>query len=282
MERFSFESDIDGWLIQCFKWPVAGAKASVVVAHGMAEHAQRYQRFAEALNQAGFDVVAMDHRAHGCTSGPSGLGDFGDGGWDALVADIEQLVQITRATQPARPVVLFGHSMGAAAAQQYAPLYSHNIDWLVLSGTTLRDPGEPRPYYNAAFQPQRKAYDWLSRDELEVDAYINDPLCGFEGQRVKNGMDRTDPRRVDAELLAKIRNNLPVLLVAGDADPVNRNLQGIHYLIQKWQEAGIQHIASQLYAGGRHEMLNETNRVEVTNNIIQWIERVVANDVLDN
>lgn len=270
-ENLEYTSRVDGWPIKAFHWRAAAPRASVVISHGMAEHARRYDRFAAALNDAGFEVFAMDHRAHGTTLGPGGFGDFGDGGWDALVDDIDQLVEIAAEAQP--PVMLFGHSMGAAAAQQFAPAGSSKIAALVLSGSTLRDPGEPIPEYNDVFEPARTRYDWLSRDDAEVDKYIEDPLCGFEGQTVRNGMDRTDPRRVDLERLRKIRADLPVLLVAGDADPINRNLKGIDYLESKWREAGVRQIDRQIYTGGRHEMLNETNRDEVTKNLVDWLKQ---------
>ncbi len=273
-EQFEYLSRIDAWPIRAYRWHRPDATATVVISHGMAEHARRYDRFATALNAAGYEVVAMDHRAHGKTLGPGGFGDFGDGGWDALVDDIDQLVDIATETGAA-PVVLFGHSMGAAAAQQFAPMGSDKIAALVLSGSTLRDPGEPIEPYNKVFEPARTEYDWLSRDEVEVDKYIEDPLCGFEGQTVRNGMDRTDPRRVDLDRLGKIRSDLPVLLVAGNEDPVNRNLAGIEYLESRWREAGVRHIDRQIYAGGRHEMLNEINRDEVTRNVIDWINEQV-------
>ncbi len=166
--------------------------------------------------------------------------------------------------------------MGAAAAQQYAPTSSGKIAGLVLSGSTLRDPGEEIPPFNHPFEPARTEYDWLSRDPAEVDKYIADPLCGFEGQTVINGMDRTDPRRVDLVRLRHIRPDLPVLLLAGDADPVNRNLKGIDYLETRWREAGVRQIDRHIYAGGRHEMLNETNRDLVTANLIEWLDARIA------
>ncbi len=267
---FVFSSRIDGWQIHVWRWHCAEPQAVVVISHGLAEHARRYDRFAAALNDAGFEVVAMDHRAHGKTLGPEGFGDFGDGGWDALVDDIDQLVEMANGFNLG-PVILFAHSMGAAAAQQFAPAGSGKIAALVLSGSTLRDPGEPIDPYNQSFEPARTEYDWLSRDPEEVDKYIEDPLCGFEGQTVRNGMDRTDPRRVDPERLKKIRHDLPVLLLAGDADPVNRNLKGIDYLESRWREAGVEQITRHIYEGGRHEMLNETNRDEVTRNLIEWM-----------
>ncbi len=273
MQEFSYSSTSDSWPIQGYQWPAVNNKGAVIISHGMAEHAGRYDRFARALNEAGYSVWAMDHRAHGRTSGPDGLGDFGVGGWDALVSDIDQLVDIVCAGRAqSSPLFLFGHSMGAAAAQQFAPQGSQKIDALILSGSTLRDPGEEIPAFNHSFEPVRTEYDWLSRDPDEVDCYINDPLCGFEGQTVNNGMDRTDPRRVDIERLRTIRPDLPVLLVAGDADPVNRELKGIDYLESKWREAGVGQIDRQIYPGGRHEMLNETNRLEVTKNIITWLD----------
>jgi alpha-beta hydrolase superfamily lysophospholipase len=237
----------------------------------MAEHARRYARFAQALNAAGYEAVAIDHRAHGVTSGPHGLGDFGVAGWDGLVADLGQLIDLVRAASPGKPVVLFGHSMGAGAAQQFAPQGSDRIDALILSGTTLRRPGEAVPAYNADFEPARTPYDWLSRDPVQVDRYVEDPLCGFEGQTVRNGFDRNDPRRVDLHRLARIRADLPVLVVVGDADPVHNRLEGVRYLERLWRAAGVRRIDSLVYPGGRHEMLNETNRDAVVADIVAWL-----------
>jgi alpha-beta hydrolase superfamily lysophospholipase len=248
-------------------------RATVVIAHGMAEHARRYDRFAAALNAAGFAVVAPDHRAHGATLGPHGFGDFGTAGWDGLVGDLGQLIDDVRRHSR---VALFGHSMGATAAQQYAPDGSRQIDALILSGTTLRRPGQEIPAYNATFEPARTRYDWLSRDPAEVDKYVADPLCGFEGQTVRNGIDRNDPRRTDPSRLSKIRADLPVLIVVGDADPVNANLAGVQYLETCWREAGVQRIDKRIYPGGRHEMLNETNRDGVTADIIAWLDAQFA------
>ncbi len=275
MQQFTYTSRIDQWPIAAYQWPVASARATIVISHGLAEHARRYDELARVLNAAGFEVYAMDHRAHGETSGPLGFGDYGEGGWDALIDDIDQLIDICRTNAPDLPVFLLGHSMGAAAAQQYAPSGSEKLAGLVLSGSTLRNPGEEIPEYNADFEPARTPYDWLSRDNAEVDKYINDPLCGFEGQTIRNGMDRTDPRRVDLTLLKMIRADLPVLLVAGDADPVNQKLKGIDYLESCWRSAGVLKIDRQIYSGGRHEMFNETNKDDVSSRMIGWINRQI-------
>jgi len=277
---FTFASSTDGLTITAFRWETPNPKAVVVISHGAAEHALRYERFARALNAAGYAVWAPDHRAHGRSPGPEGLGDFGAGGWDALVADIDQLVGLAKQAHPVLPVILFGHSMGAAAAQQYAPQWSGHIAALILSGSTARDvpkPGEQPPPFapNAPFEPARTQYDWLSRDEAEVDKYVADPLCGFEMVRLRG--NRADPFRLaDPEVLRQIRGDLPVLFVAGDADPINQKLEGLHLLERRWREAGVQHIDKLYYEGGRHEMLNETNRDQVMSDIIGWLDSVVG------
>ncbi len=277
MQSTTFDSRIDGWPVHVRTWSPAGpARAVVVIAHGMAEHGMRYQRFAAALNAAGLVAVVPDHRAHGLTSGPGGLGDFGAGGFDALVDDLGQCIELATAAFPGLPVVLLGHSMGAGAAQQFVQTGSHAIAALVLSGTTLRRPDEPPPDFNARFEPARTAYDWLSRDPLEVDRYIDDPLCGFETQTLVNGPDRNDPRRIDPQRLAAIRGDLPVLIAVGDADPVHRALAGVDLLESSWRSAGVEHIDRLVYPGARHELLNETNREQVTRDILAWIDDRLA------
>jgi alpha-beta hydrolase superfamily lysophospholipase len=283
-ETFRMASAVDGMPLQGYRWrPAQPPNACVVIAHGAAEHAQRYARFARALNAAGFEVIALDHRGHGQSQGPAGLGDFGGGDWNALVADLGQLIAATRAERPALPLALFAHSMGSFAAQQYCVTHEVPLDALVLSGSTaLADPdsslGRAAWQPNAAFEPARTPYDWLSRDAAEVDKYVADPWCGFEaaGERRKNmrPLDLgvfTDPAR-----LARLRADLPVLLVAGDADPLNRKLAGLHLLERRWRDAGVQRIDTRYYLGGRHEMLNETNRDQVTTDLIAWLKSTLT------
>ena len=125
---------------------------------------------------------------------------------------------------------------------------------------------------NAPFEPARTPYEWLSRDPGEVDKYIADPLCGFNiwAKRPQMG----DPGRLaDPAILSQIRPDLPVLFVAGDMDPINRKLEGLALLERHWRTAGVKQIDQLYYEGGRHEMLNETNRDEVTADIIGWLEK---------
>lgn len=276
---FRFESAVDGFSLQAYCWERTDAKGIVVLAHGAAEHSLRYGRFARALNVAGYEVWSLDHRGHGQSPGPEGLGDFGEGGWDALVADIGKFVGIAKASRPGLPVVLFGHSMGSAAGQQLAPEASGEIAGLVLSGSSARmgrRQGEAATAFtpNAAFEPARTPYDWLSRDEAEVDRYIADPLCGFESQGSRRRSWASAERLTDPARLGRIRPDLPCLFVAGDKDPINRDLEGLRELEQLWHEAGVRRIDALYYAGGRHEMLNETNRDEVTRDIIAWLDGI--------
>jgi alpha-beta hydrolase superfamily lysophospholipase len=171
--------------------------------------------------------------------------------------------------------------MGAAACQQYVLDGSHTIAALILSGSTARElprtaERAERPPPNRAFEPGRTPYDWLSRDPAEVDKYIADPLCGFGSWRVRPRGMMGDPSRLsDPELLRQIRPDLPCLFVAGDQDPINQQLQGLRLLEQRWRDAGVQRIDTLYYPGGRHEMLNEINRDEVTSDIVSWLHGVL-------
>jgi len=287
VRTFTIWSDVDGFALAGFRWLTSEEpRAVVAISHGTAEHSLRYARFAEALNAANIEVWSIDQRGHGQSPGPEGLGDFGDAGWDGLVADIGLLISTTREARPEVPVGLFAHSMGSFAAQQYILDGSANVDFLVLSGSAACEPlpeGTPPPAFapNAGFEPARTPYDWLSRDEAEVDLYIADPLCGFE-TRTATQTSTFDPKRLtEPAALKEIRSELPILLVAGDQDPINRGMQGLVLLERLYADSGIARLDTQYYIDGRHEMLNETNRDEVTTNIVGWIDTILgvtAND----
>jgi alpha-beta hydrolase superfamily lysophospholipase len=281
----------DGLAIHTYRWsPPAGVDivGCVQIAHGMGEHAGRYARLAEALTAAGWVVYANDHRAHGLTAtgrhiGEGGLGDMGAGGWNGLVDDLARLNQLIADEQPGRPRVLLGHSMGSFAAQQYVLEHSADIDALVLSGTTAVDlaaatfdPDGPADLtaLNVGFEPGRTSYDWLSRDEAEVDVYIADPLCGFGiDAAATRGMVAAAPPLGDPETLAGIRSDLPIYVVAGSADPLNFELALLELLEQRYRDAGVADITTDYHQGARHEVFNETNRDEITANLLAWLDR---------
>jgi len=257
--------------------PQRAPRGVVVIAHGAAEHARRYARFAAVLNAAGLSVWAPDHRGHGASPGPAGLGDFGDGGWAALVRDLGQVIAAARDGAPAAPLCLFGHSMGSFAAQDLCAARSAALDALVLSGSTAiaAPPTGPRVSgagFNAAFEPARTPYDWLSRDPAEVDAYVNDPLCGFESRVQGGARARPDFERLaDPQLFRGARGALPVLLLSGDQDPIHRGLVGLRLLEERLRAAGIARVDTLCYPGGRHEMLNELNREQVMAETRDWM-----------
>lgn len=282
-----FPSKADGLMIAVTKWgDASSARAQVLIAHGMAEHMARYERFAAALTAAGYLVYALDHRGHG-KSVPAGEdpGSFGEAGWPGLVDDVITLGRIMKEESPALPLILFGHSMGSFAAQQVAVKASGELDALVLSGSAAQDKLiEERLSGDDVENPlealnegeTRTPFDWLSRDDAEVDKYIADPLCGFAlGADAMVSMMEPSMTASTLEAVSAIRGDLPVLLIAGTQDPVNGNMEFLQVLEDRWREAGVKNIETHYYEGARHELLNETNKDEVTERVIAWMDGVV-------
>lgn len=271
-----------------YRWAGEGEpKAVVQIAHGMGEHAARYRRVAEALTGAGYVVYANDHRGHGRTAGsPERHGNFGTGGWKALVDDMGALTARARQEHPGLPLVVIGHSMGSFALQAYLLDRSADIDGAVLSGTTAVDviaagidTTQPADLsaFNAPFEPARTEFDWLSRDDAEVDLYLADPACGFgvdvEGMTAMMAMAS---ELGDADRLSAIRSDLPIYVFSGDADPLAGGGALVQMVAQRYRDAGVGDVTVDLYPAARHETLNETNRDEVTANLIAWLDRVTA------
>ena len=279
----------DGATIAAWQWSKPGPVRGVLqVAHGMGEHAQRYKAVLEPLMDAGIAVYANDHRGHGKTApSPAQFGDFGEAGFDGLVDDMARLTARASADHPGVPLILMGHSMGSFAAQLYALDHADKIDGLVISGSAAVDqlaaalPTEPGESglsaFATAFQPARTPFDWLSRDAAQVDAYIADPLCGFSATPASmQSMMVAMARCADPAAIAQIRKDLPVYIFSGERDPVGGpQLAFLKVLVQRYRDAGLQ-VATDFYAEGRHEMLNETNRAEVVDNLLRWVSRIVG------
>jgi alpha-beta hydrolase superfamily lysophospholipase len=277
----------DGAQITAYRWDPAGEPRAVIqLTHGMGEHAQRYDRVARALNDAGFAVYAQDHRGHGASANGKALGDLGPGSWPALVADIGLLSARIRADRAGLPLILVGHSMGSFAVQQYLLDHSADVDGVVLTGTAAIDVLEPAldldqpldlAMFNVAFQPARTDFDWLSRDEAIVDAYIADPYCGFGIDPASTKLMFLGARRVaDPVQVAGMRSDLPVYIAVGEADPVNGGLALLTPLTDRYAAAGLTDVTVRTYPGARHEVLNETNRDEITGELISWIDCALA------
>ncbi|HQA13313.1 MAG TPA: alpha/beta hydrolase [Ornithinibacter sp.] len=282
----TFASPVDGTALATYTWDAVQAPVGVVqVAHGLAEHAGRYDRLAQALNVAGFVVHATDHRGHGKSI--SGVpGDFGDAGFEALVADVAAYGASLAAAHPGLLLFLVAHSMGSFAAQSVLLTDSDQYCGVVLSGSTAlaelgaamaagaQGPDAPAGLeaFNVGFE-QRTGYEWLSRDEAEVDAYVADPLCGFDlPEATVPALFGAAGTLADPSALAAIRPGLPVLIASGVDDPLAGGGQLVELLGQRYRDAGLTDVTVRLYEGARHEIFNETNRGEVTDDVIAWLD----------
>jgi alpha-beta hydrolase superfamily lysophospholipase len=298
--EFTLHAD-DGRPLLARRWlPEGRARAIVQIAHGLAEHSRRYARLAAALNEAGYAVYASDHRGHGPTTAPADLGHFADqGGWDKVVGDLWTMNRVIAAEQPGAPIVFLGHSLGSFLGRGFIAKHSDALAGVALSGSSGKPPaiatlgrliaraerlrfgkrGKSELIFrmwfgdfNKPFHPARTPFDWLSRDDKEVDAYVADPLCGFPFT-TQLAIDVLDalPRVTSAASLAPIRKDLPVYVFSGERDPVGANIQG---LIADLKSAGFTRLATRIYPGARHETLNEVNRDEVTRDLIAWLDGI--------
>ena len=300
--EFEFRAD-DGESLLLRRWlPEGRARAIVQIAHGLAEHSGRYARLAATLNAAGYAVYANDHRGHGPKTAPADLGHFGDeGGWAKVVGDLWTLNRLIAKEQPGTPVVFLGHSLGSFLGRSFIAEHSDALIGAALSGSSGKPPaiatigrGIARAErlrlgkrgksqlifkmwfgdFNKRFHPARTEFDWLSRDENEVDAYLADPFCGFPFT-TQLAIDVLDalPRVTSPASLAAIRKDMPVYVFSGERDPVGANIKG---LIADLKAAGFTRLTTRIYANARHETLNETNRDEVTRDLIGWLDGVAG------
>lgn len=269
----------DGLELQVYQWAPDGTpKAAVQLHHGLAEHAGRYRRFAEALTAAGYLVYAPDQRASGRSAGGD-YGNWGPDGWAGWVTDYAGLNARIREANPDLKVALFGHSLGSFGAQHYLLDHSADVDAAVLSGTgdvvvlapmLAGDGPADLSAFNAPFK-HRTGFEWLTRDEAEVDKYIDDPACGWAAPPPA-GL-ATLAEAGDPDRLAEVRKDLPILLLSGDKDPVGgQDGEGVLTTAERYKAAGLEHITVKLYPDARHEILNELNRDEVTADIIGFLD----------
>jgi alpha-beta hydrolase superfamily lysophospholipase len=285
-----------------YKWRPENPKALVQIAHGMAEHAGRYAGFAERLVNAGYAVYANDHRGHGKTAGTlDNIGYFADSdGWDRVVQDLRELTETIKKEYPGLPVFLLGHSMGSFLFRNYIFSDCSHINGVILSGTgnnpkvlitvarflagrEVKKQGARGKTklmhnltfgaFNKPFKPNRTDFDWLNRDNAEVDKYIEDPFCGevFTAGFYRDFMAGLQ-QIGNVNNIKKIRKDLPVFLFAGDKDPVGAKGKGVKQVYESFRKAGLKDVTCRLYEDGRHEMLNETNREEVYKDIIAWMD----------
>ncbi|WP_321380309.1 alpha/beta hydrolase [Trichococcus shcherbakoviae] len=301
---FIFQSS-DGTEIFAMKWSPEDPqkpRAAVQIAHGYAEHIGRYDAFAGKLAEAGIVVYGNDHRGHGKTNGNVGEAIcFADeAGFDKVVADMRALTEIIQTENPGIPLFLFGHSMGSMLTRRYIQLYGDNLAGAVLSGSgvfsngllklgtvvatsEIKRKGRAHPSrlldklvfqnFNRGFKPPRTDLDWISRDPVEVDKFLADPLRGkigsagyfhdfFSGLLAMN----------DAANIQSIPKGLPLHFISGTADPVGGKAgKGVVQTCRAYQQVGLQDVSYKLYQGARHELLNELNKDAVTQDVIDWV-----------
>jgi alpha-beta hydrolase superfamily lysophospholipase len=290
----------DGKQLYALKWEgEEKPRALLQIAHGMAEHIGRYDDFAEFLVTRGIYVYGNDHRGHGHTAtSQEDRGYYDDeNGFETVVHDMKELTEIIKHDYPDVPVFLLGHSMGSFLSRRYIQLYGEELAGVIFTGTgghpgflgkighylavrEARRQGRRKPSsrlnaltfgsYNKAFKPNLTDFDWLSRDEREVEKYIQDPLCGavftagFFEDFLKGLLSLYDQDD-------QIPKQLPVYFVSGDQDPVGKNTKGVLQSSLQLQTAGLKDVSCKFYPEARHEILNETNKQEVYEDILEWI-----------
>ncbi|CCH89044.1 Lysophospholipase [Modestobacter italicus] len=298
-ERHVLES-VGGVHVTYRRWlPPGDPRATVQVVHGASEHSGRYERLAGALTAQGLAVYAMDLRGHGRTAEGTGTGRFGAPGVEGVLADVRAVHLVAAEQHPGLPRLLLGHSMGSIIALAAAEADGGDLAGLVLSGPLGVDPAltdtvtqleaavagglgeQPLDLgtFNAPFEPARTRYDWLPRDDAEVDAYVADPLAGDEVPLTHDyaaGVFGMNVRANTPEGVAELPDGLPVLLLSGQRDPVG-GVDAAHVtaLAGLLRDRGLP-VEQHVYPDARHEVFNETNRDEVVGDLLGWIDARLA------
>jgi alpha-beta hydrolase superfamily lysophospholipase len=279
----SFKDDF-GVEIMFYEWPVANPKAVIQIAHGLGEHARRYDLMAETLNKAGFSVYADDHRGHGQTGLKQlenkqikRLGNLGPGGMAATYKQVADFSKLIRSENPNRPLVLLGHSWGSFIAQKIINKHSDNYDAVVLSGSALTMPGYlATGDFNKVWKklPGSTGYEWLSRDVKIQNKFVEDPLTflalAMQVFGVKNSLQLFGPPA------KTIRSDLPILVQVGEADPIGGEYSN-KALVQAYRKnAGIDDIELFVYHECRHEIYNELNKDAIIEDLVTWVNQRVS------
>lgn len=266
-------------------------KAIVVLVHGMAEHKERYFPFMDYLAGLGFACVITDLRGHGATvQGPEDLGYFGKKGPEMLIEDTRNVIVWAKAQYPGLKTFLFGHSMGSLIVRCFTKRYDAEIDGLMVCGSPSRVgvaglgitltrlirlfkgdryrsallESMSTGGYGKKFAAEGLTNSWLSVNKANVQAYNEDPLCGF--RFTVNGY-RTLMQLLedtyDEDDWTVANPGLPVHFIAGAADPCIGSIKKFSQAVSFLRGRGYRQVTSKVYPDMRHEILNETGREEV-------------------
>ncbi len=304
MKEFYYPSCGKGKIHVCRWEPEGSVKGIIQIVHGIAEYAKRYDYFARYLTQKGYLVVAEDHMGHGKSGGSGTIQGYFHGGWFSAVQDTYQLLKTTKEEYPDLPYVLFGHSMGSFMARTLLIQYPDcGLNGAIICGTgwmptavlksgyavgklICRGGKDVKPSaflhglmfgaYNKRVERPRTDYDWLNRDASLVDAYIADPMCGFmESAGLAKDMLEGIIFIQKPENLQKMNMSIPVLFTAGGDDPVGDYGKGVLKAVENFKICGVQKVSHRIYPLCRHEILNEINKDEIFEDIVQWIDKTV-------
>lgn len=298
MEQFEITLK-DGTVRKGNAWSIKGAKANLALITGMEETSARYDDFAKFLNAHGYSVFVLDQYGQGeNVDDPSQLGIWEKSGFRKTVNALDELITHLRIT--CRPTIVMGHSMGSFIVQDYIQRYSNHVEKAIICGScgkqfgvkvgdrlarilvNKRNYNKPSKFfhklafggYNKNIKNPRTEFDWLSVNPDNVDSYIADPKCGYGSscgfyKEFFKGLNRLHTPR----FLAKIRKDLPILIIAGKEDPVGKYGKGVLSLEKTYQKLGINYVETILYENMRHEILNEIDKEKVYNDILNFLER---------
>ena len=279
----SFKDDF-GVEIMFYEWPVAEPKAVIQIAHGLGEHARRYDLMAATLNKAGFSVYADDHRGHGQTGVKQlenkqikRLGNLGPGGMAATYKQVADFSKLIKSENPNRPLVLLGHSWGSFIAQKIINKYSDMYNAVVLSGSALTMPGYlATGDFNKVWKklPGSTGYEWLSRDVEIQNKFVEDPLTFLAAAAqvlgIKNSLQMFGKPSKD------VRRDLPILVQVGEADPIGGEYSNKALVEAYRKNAGIEDIELYVYHECRHEIYNELNKQAIIEDLVTWVNNRIS------
>lgn len=301
MQLFTFTNSENIEIQGYCSLPAGKPIAVIQLVHGMQEHAGRYAHFADWLNSKGIAVYANDHIGHGLTAkNPEDLAHFPrKDDWRRSVEILHTLSQKIKAAHPGIPLFLLGHSMGSVMTQSFMIRYGEKADGYILSGairqpflmaasgkllaaalSVLFGPGDRSRLlvslgygqYKKYFRPNRTGADWLCSVNSVVDEYIASPLCG---KRLSNRFYYNFTRGflfiLKRKNLRKIPAGLPVLIIAGKDDPAGFFGKAPLKINKMLSKHALSKVDMKLYAGCRHEVLNEINREEVYLDVFEWV-----------